>query len=178
MFSKGVPQDHHDNIVNCLHIKEVLSHEEYLGLPAYVSRKKKKPFLHLKDRICKRWSLWMDQLVSWAGREELIKVVAQAIPTYTMSVFKLPKDLCSSIQSSINGFWWGHNKGGHKIHWFHSLNCRIARMMADWASMTLRRSRMLYWPNNSGASWPNPIHSPPVCLKPNTSRAAQFGKPA
>ena len=50
----------------------------------------------------------------------LIKAVAKAIPTYTMSVFKLPNDLCSSIQSSINDFWWGHNKDGRKIHWVYS----------------------------------------------------------
>jgi len=50
----------------------------------------------------------------------LTKAVVQAIPTYTMSVFKLPKDLCSSIQSPINGFWWGHKKDGHKIHWVNS----------------------------------------------------------
>jgi len=51
------------------------------------------------------------------GREVLIKAITQAVPTYAMSVFKLPKDLCSSIQSLINNFWWGNNKGGWPIHW-------------------------------------------------------------
>ena len=59
----------------------------------------------------------MDQLVSWAGREVLIKAIAQVIPTYAMSVFKLPKDLCSSIQYMINEFWWGNNKGSRSIYW-------------------------------------------------------------
>jgi len=59
----------------------------------------------------------MDKLVSWAGRQVFIKVVAQAILTYAMSVFKLPRDLCSSIQSMINKFWWGNNKRGRPIYW-------------------------------------------------------------
>jgi len=40
----------------------------------------------LKDRISKKLSSWMDHSVSWAGNEVLVKVVAQAIPTYAMSV--------------------------------------------------------------------------------------------
>ena len=59
----------------------------------------------------------MDRLVSWAGREVLIKAVAQAIPTYLMSVFKFPNILTDSIQSTINRFWWGHNQDNQKIHW-------------------------------------------------------------
>jgi len=56
-------------------------------------------------------------MVSWAGREVLVKAVAQAIPTYEMSIFKLPKDLCSSIQGMINRFWWSHDPNKRKIHW-------------------------------------------------------------
>ena len=62
----------------------------------------------------------MDKLISWAGRKVLIKVVAQAIPTYTMSVFKLPKDMCKSIQSLINRFWWSYRANGRKLHWVGS----------------------------------------------------------
>jgi len=37
-----------------------------------------------------------------------------------MSVFKLPKDLCHSIQSIINGFWWSNDPKGKMIHWVSS----------------------------------------------------------
>lgn len=46
-----------------------------------------------------------------------MKAVAQAIPTYAMSIFKLPKDLCSSIQAMINRFSWSHAPSKRKIHW-------------------------------------------------------------
>jgi len=47
----------------------------------------------------------------------LIKAVAQAIPTYIRSLFKLPKGLCHTIQSTITQFWWRHKHEDRKIHW-------------------------------------------------------------
>ena len=37
-----------------------------------------------------------------------------------MSIFKLPKDLCSSIQAMIKRFWWSHDPEKRKIHWIAS----------------------------------------------------------
>ena len=50
----------------------------------------------------------------------LIKAVAQAIPTYVMSIFKLKNEICHSIQSSMFHFWWGHKQEGQKIYWVSS----------------------------------------------------------
>lgn len=44
-------------------------------------------------------------------REILIKGVAQAIPTYTMSVFKLPNTLCDDMTGTVYSFWWGQSNG-------------------------------------------------------------------
>ena len=56
---------------------------------------------------------WKGKLLSNAGREILIKVVAQATPTYTMSVFKLSDSLCKDLNSMMGNFWWGQ-KGREK----------------------------------------------------------------
>ena len=45
-----------------------------------------------------------------------MKAVAQGIPTYAMSIFKFPAELCNEIQSLINSFWWGLKNNSRKIH--------------------------------------------------------------
>ena len=40
-------------------------------------------------------------MLSRVGNEILIKAVAQAIPTYTMSVFKLPNILCNEMTGMV-----------------------------------------------------------------------------
>jgi len=67
----------------------------------------------LKERIWKKLKGWKEKLLSQAGREILIKVVVQAIPTHTMSCFKLPKGLINEIEGLIRKFWWGY-RGEHK----------------------------------------------------------------
>jgi hypothetical protein len=43
--------------------------------------------------------------------------IIQAIPTYSMSVFLLPKELCRALNSMMQNFWWGHKENNSKIHW-------------------------------------------------------------
>ena len=68
------------------------------------------------DRTKKRLIGFMKKLVSWAGREVLIKVMAQAIPSYIMSVFSFFKELYNIIQAMINRFWWGYKLEDRKLH--------------------------------------------------------------
>ena len=59
---------------------------------------------------------WKEKTLSYAEKEVLVKVVAQAIPTYVMSVFKLPKKLCMKLERVIRDFWWGQQDGKRKMH--------------------------------------------------------------
>jgi len=119
-FGRGIERNRQEAIIQELGIREVAAHDKYLGLPTQVGRSRKRSFMSIKDRVGQRLSGWTTRLISWAGREVLIKAVAQAIPTYAMSIFKLPKDLCSSIQALINRFWWSHDPDKRKIHWIKS----------------------------------------------------------
>ena len=91
--------------------------EQYLRLPSLVGREKKKSFSIIKERIWRKVKGWKEKLLSQAGREILIKAVIQAIRTYTMSCFKLPKGLIKDIESLIRKFWWGYRGKQRKIHW-------------------------------------------------------------
>lgn len=48
---------------------------------------------------------WKQQFLSHAGKETLIKAVAQAVPAYPMNIFKLPDNLCNEINADIARFW-------------------------------------------------------------------------
>jgi hypothetical protein len=55
--------------------------------------------------------------MSMAAKEILIKVVAQAIPTYAMACFDLIKSLCDDIGELVCQFWWSRNDEMKKMHW-------------------------------------------------------------
>lgn len=62
-------------------------------------------FRHFYDRIIENLKGWMEKQLSTGGKEILLKVVAQAIPVFVMSVFSLPKGLCKEIIVLIAQFW-------------------------------------------------------------------------
>jgi hypothetical protein len=47
---------------------------------------------------------WKEKYLSTAGKEVLVKSVAQALPVYIMSVFKLPLTLCDELMKQIRAF--------------------------------------------------------------------------
>jgi hypothetical protein len=63
--------------------------------------------MELKDRIFAKIIGWKAKLLSQADRTTLVKSVAYAIPTYVISLFLIPKTLCSTINSGLRKFWWG-----------------------------------------------------------------------
>jgi hypothetical protein len=63
---------------------------KYLGLPSYIGRSKAQVFVEIKEHMGRKLMGWKEKMLSARGREVLIKAVIQAIPTYTMSCFKLP----------------------------------------------------------------------------------------
>lgn len=75
-----------------------------MGLPSLVGRAKKKSFGIIKERIWNKLKGWKEKLLSQAGREILVKAVMQAIPTYTMSCFELPKGSSMILSHSLGSF--------------------------------------------------------------------------
>lgn len=106
-FSNKRTADIRRRVTSVLGIKEVLSHDKYLGLPTLFKRSKKISFTGIKDRIWKKLQGWKEKLLSKAGKEILIKAVAQSIPSYAMSCFKLPASFCDDVERIMRNFWWG-----------------------------------------------------------------------
>ena len=116
-FSHNTPTNIRSDILNLFGSSMDIKFEKYLGLPLILGRKKKQAFHEIKDRIWRCLQGWKEKLLSQAGKEVLIKVVIQEIPTYAMSCFQFPAGLCAEISSMATAFWWGQRDGGRKIHW-------------------------------------------------------------
>lgn len=58
----------------------------------------------MKEKLGKKLAGWKEKMLSKVGKEVLIKVDAQTIPTYTMSYFKIPDSLYEDLMSMIQNF--------------------------------------------------------------------------
>jgi hypothetical protein len=119
LFSKNVKNEARDSIHQILPMQRVDHLSKLLGLPTHIGRAKAHVFQFIQDKKWKKLKGWEEKNLSFAGRATLIKVVAQAIPTYVLSNFLLRKGLCDQMESQICNFWWGSNMDKRKIHWIN-----------------------------------------------------------
>ncbi|XP_062013973.1 uncharacterized protein LOC133730390 [Rosa rugosa] len=183
VFSKNVQVDVQDEVASFLGVDIVESHEKYLGLPTYVGRKKTATFQYIKDNLAKKLKHWQGKLLSGAGKDILIWVVAQALPTYAMSVFQLTKKFCEDLEQMCARFWWGSTEDKRKIHWkawealchpkeegglgFRSLTDfnmamlakQVWRIASNQESLIARIYKARYFPESS--FWEAPAHNAP-----------------
>lgn len=117
VFSKNVCTDTKTRLASILGIQCVEEHGMYLGLPIHVGRSKSAIFAYLKERLTKKLISWRTKILSSAGKEILIKVVAQAVPLYVMSCYMLPKSVCDNLHQLCAQFFWGSTDEKKKIHW-------------------------------------------------------------
>jgi hypothetical protein len=97
-------------------------------------------FEHIPGRIRNIAGGWSEQnmMMSSAAREILIKFVAQAVPTYSRSCFKLVSNTCKTITSCTSKYTskyrWGGSVNNRKIHWVRwpKLTYPILRYMEVW----------------------------------------------
>lgn len=89
-FSKNTRTKVKANIQGLLGARIMEDCEAYLRLPMVAGKSKVNTFKALHEKINKKELGWKKKFISKAGREILIKIVAQAIPTYSMGIFKIP----------------------------------------------------------------------------------------
>ena len=111
------PQEVQEDIKSHFGAEIIKQHEKYLGLPSLVGKNKCNTFHQLIERLNNKLSRWKEKLLVNVGKEILIKTVAQVVPTYTMSVFKLPNILCEEMTSMVWKFWWGQTSEKSKVTW-------------------------------------------------------------
>jgi hypothetical protein len=110
MLSRNVSNTRREELKQLLQLSTEARNERYLGLPIYIGRSRQNSFEYIKERIWKRIQGWREKLLSMAGKEILIKVVAQAIPTYAMACFDLTKSFCDQVRAMISRYWWSQQE--------------------------------------------------------------------
>jgi hypothetical protein len=70
-----------------------------------------------KDRLSKKLNNWAEKLMSMGAKDELVTLVAQAIPNHVMSIFKLPTGFHDDYMKLVRNFWWGEDEKKRKVHW-------------------------------------------------------------
>ena len=103
-FSSNTQKEIQEEIKNKFGAQVIKQHEKYLGLLSLAGWNKMSTFNGIKEKLGKKLARWKEKLLSKAGKEVLIKVVAQAIPTYTISCFMMPDSLCDDLTSMIRNF--------------------------------------------------------------------------
>jgi hypothetical protein len=114
-FSKNTTEERR-KILEVSGIPSSQRYDMYLGLPALVGKSRTKEFRSIIDRVWKWLQDWKLKFLSQARKEILLKAVIQAIPTYCMGIFMIPKALCNEINSLIRNFRWGSYGNESRIH--------------------------------------------------------------
>ena len=116
-FSPSTKPEVREEVCTILNIMPEALTDKYLGLPAIVGADRSDNFQFLIDRVLKRLLGWKEKNLSTGGKEVLLKAIAQTIPSYAMSVFKIPKQICKGITDSMSQYWWGDDADQRRMHW-------------------------------------------------------------
>jgi hypothetical protein len=116
-FSPGIYQHIKEDFHRNLTLPITNNITKYLGMPTQIGLSKQAVFNFILEKVRGKLKGWKEKHLSFAGRAILISAVIQALPTYIMSCFMLPKNMCAQIEKEICRFWWGGTDGQHKIHW-------------------------------------------------------------
>ncbi|KAL5794381.1 hypothetical protein ACOSP7_002975 [Xanthoceras sorbifolium] len=109
---------HRKEVLSCLlGVHLVACYERYLGLSSFVGRSRRNLFNSIRDRVWSKLQSWKGSLFFAGGKEVLIKAVVQAIPIYSMILFRLPQSLIADLHRLMSRFWWGSSDSNQRIHW-------------------------------------------------------------
>lgn len=83
---------------------------KYLGMPLDANNKKLEIWSEVLEKCDKKLARWKSQKLSLGSRLTLIKSVMDALPTYMMSLFPIPKSIEKKINRVRRSFLWQGNK--------------------------------------------------------------------
>ncbi|XP_019186577.1 PREDICTED: uncharacterized protein LOC109181280 [Ipomoea nil] len=148
-FSRNVDEAIRNRVGDILGVRCEGGSGNYLGLPMMVGRNKNQIFGFIKSRMISRIRGWNQKFILRSGREILLKSIVQAIPSYAMGVFLLPKDLIKEVEVLMNDYWWkGGGTESKGIHWknWKKLSWRLIKYPD---SLVAKIYRARYYPTST-----------------------------
>ncbi|RVW30293.1 Transposon TX1 uncharacterized 149 kDa protein [Vitis vinifera] len=97
-----------------------ISPSTYLGLPLGASHKSVKVWDGVEERMRKKLALWKRQFISKGGRITLIRSTLANMPTYLMSLLRMPRVVKLRLEKIQRDFLWGGGaleKRPHLVKW-------------------------------------------------------------
>jgi hypothetical protein len=104
MFGNSCHMESRTAVKEALQVTQETFETKYLGLPTPEGRMNAGKFQSLQAKLAKCLVEWDDIQKLQAAKEVLIKAIAQAIPVYVMSVFKLTFGLYDELTKIIHRY--------------------------------------------------------------------------
>ena len=79
----------------------------YLGLPLGAPHRALRVWDSIEDRFRRRLATWKRQYISKGGRITLIRSTLSSLPIYFLSLFRMPKIVCSRLEKLQRDFLCG-----------------------------------------------------------------------
>ncbi|XP_039134368.1 uncharacterized protein LOC120271757 [Dioscorea cayenensis subsp. rotundata] len=125
----------------------------YLGVPIAGRRPRYQDWEVLIHKVKDRLTSWKANYLSLGGRLILINSVLSALPTYWMSIFRLPKWVVKRIDGLRRDFLWkGPDLDRPKCVWSTGLDCVSLGIKGAGGSSILPSSMVLFSGNGGGKS--------------------------
>ena len=89
---------------------------DYLGLPLGSKFNSSAVWDKVEERFRKRLAIWKRQHISKGGRLTLIESTMASLPTYFLSLLRIPKGVSLRLEKIQRDFLWGGGNLDKKIH--------------------------------------------------------------
>ncbi|GJZ10438.1 RNA-directed DNA polymerase, eukaryota, reverse transcriptase zinc-binding domain protein [Tanacetum coccineum] len=101
----------------------------YLGVPVGCNMGRCEYQNHIVNKFESKLSQWNANLLSVGGRLSLIKAVLGNLPTYYMSLYRMPRYVQKRLESMRNRFFLGGELNNKKITWVKWETCLASKAM-------------------------------------------------
>ncbi|XP_026417238.1 uncharacterized protein LOC113312716 [Papaver somniferum] len=118
-FSHNLSPSSREIIARELKMTKMKDSDTYLGVTLLIGRNKTKSFKPLIQFFGSRLKTWKGKTMNHSARTVMVKHVLNALPTYQMGCFRIPKTKIDQMDVIQKHFWWGHssNRGLCLIGW-------------------------------------------------------------